>query len=304
TVHDSRTYEETPALELPAGVRLELRAANGERPLLLLAGDLVVQAAAGSGFEINGLAIAGGALRVAGRLDRLTLRHATLAPAGGFDPATGAPLAVGSPSLVVAGDEAEITIERSILGPVEIAVEAEATIADSILDASDAGRDFQAASAYSAPGGGPGGALTVSRSTVAGTIATRVLRLGENSLFLATVTAERRQEGCVRFSFVTPESRVPRRFRCRPEIPAGTAPAEIAALTARVRPRFTTLAFGQPAYAQLSRRGPEEIFRGAEDESEMGVFSHLKQPQRIDNLRARLDEYLRVGLEAGVFLAT
>jgi hypothetical protein len=304
TVHDSRSYEETPAIDLPAGVRLELRAANEERPALLLAGELVVTAGEGSGLEINGLAIAGGAVRCTGRLDRLTLRHATLAPAHGFDPATGAPLAPGTPSLIVDSDEAEISIERSILGPVEIAVEAEAAITDSILDASNAGRDFAAAPAYSAPGGGPGGALTIARSTVAGTVETRVLALGENSLFLSTVTAERRQEGCVRFSFVTPESRVPRRYRCQPVIPESATPAQLAALTARVRPRFETLAFGRPAYAQLSRRGPVEIFRGADDESEMGVFSHLKQPQRLDNLRARLDEYLRVGLEAGIFCAT
>ncbi|MCB1054648.1 MAG: hypothetical protein KDD11_03955, partial [Acidobacteria bacterium] len=39
TIHDSGTYEETPAVTLPASTRLELRAADGERPVLLLAGD-------------------------------------------------------------------------------------------------------------------------------------------------------------------------------------------------------------------------------------------------------------------------
>ena len=33
----------------------------------------------------------------------------------------------------------------------------------------------------------------------------------------------------------------------------------------------------------------------------MGAFHELFEPQRETNLRIRLDEYLRFGLEAGVF---
>jgi hypothetical protein len=36
----------------------------------------------------------------------------------------------------------------------------------------------------------------------------------------------------------------------------------------------------------------------------MGVYHHLHQPQRETNLRVRLDEYLRFGLEAGISYAT
>ena len=36
----------------------------------------------------------------------------------------------------------------------------------------------------------------------------------------------------------------------------------------------------------------------------MGAFHYLFQPQRETNLRVRLDEYLRFGLEAGIFYAT
>ena len=36
----------------------------------------------------------------------------------------------------------------------------------------------------------------------------------------------------------------------------------------------------------------------------MGVTRQLHQPQRESNLRVRLDEYLRFGLEAGWFFAT
>jgi hypothetical protein len=36
----------------------------------------------------------------------------------------------------------------------------------------------------------------------------------------------------------------------------------------------------------------------------MGAFNELMQPQRETDLRVRLDEYLRFGLEAGIFYAT
>ena len=46
---------------------------------------------------------------------------------------------------------------------------------------------------------------------------------------------------------------------------------------------------------------PAQIRAGADDEAEMGAFHNLFQPQRETNLRVRLDEYLRFGLEAGIF---
>jgi hypothetical protein len=44
-----------------------------------------------------------------------------------------------------------------------------------------------------------------------------------------------------------------------------------------------------------------EIRTGAEDQSEMGAMRDLYVPQREAHLRARLGEYLRFGLEAGIF---
>jgi hypothetical protein len=107
------------------------------------------------------------------------------------------------------------------------------------------------------------------------------------------VNAAQIQEGCVRFSYVPPGSHVPRRFECQPSD-----------ATPGVRPRFTSRTSGHPAYCQLARSCPLEIRAGADDGSEMGVLHDLHQPQREANLRARLDEYLRFGLEAGVFYAT
>ena len=69
-------------------------------------------------------------------------------------------------------------------------------------------------------------------------------------------------------------------------------------------PLFTSLSYGHPGYGQLLRRCAIEIREGADDEAEMGAFHDLFQPQRETNLRVRLDEYLRFGLEAGVFYPT
>jgi hypothetical protein len=72
----------------------------------------------------------------------------------------------------------------------------------------------------------------------------------------------------------------------------------------RLQTRFTTDQYGQPGYAQLGLNEPPEIWTGAEDQSEMGAFSSLKQPQRETNLRISLNEYLRFGLEVGIFYMT
>jgi hypothetical protein len=49
---------------------------------------------------------------------------------------------------------------------------------------------------------------------------------------------------------------------------------------------------------------PPLICQGADDRAEMGAFHNLFQAQRQNNLSQRLVEYLRFGLEAGVFFAS
>ena len=72
----------------------------------------------------------------------------------------------------------------------------------------------------------------------------------------------------------------------------------------RLVPSFTSLRYNDPGYCQLRRVAPDQIRTGADDEAEMGAFHDLFQPQRESNMRARLDEYLRFGLEAGIFYET
>jgi hypothetical protein len=72
----------------------------------------------------------------------------------------------------------------------------------------------------------------------------------------------------------------------------------------RLQPTFTSDRYGDPGYAQLSQSCANELRTGAADGAEIGVFNSLKQPQRESNLQANLEEYLRFGLEAGIFYIT
>ena len=291
---DSGRYAETPVINVAAGKRVELRAANGARPTLVLGGEFAISGGAEAEVTLNGLLITGGALRVTGPLRRLHLRHCTLVP--GL-----------SPSLIVEATGIAVEIDHCILGGLRVADGATVVVRDSIIDAT-----AEAAVAYAGlpdPGPAklppPGGDLTITNSTIIGKVRARRIALASNAIFLARLTAgdgwqfpvhvDQRQQGCVRFSFVPAGSRTPRRHKCQPAAAADAA---------RVRPQFTSLRYGDPGYGQLSAGCAAEIRTGADDEAEMGAFHDLYQPQRETNLRVRLDEYLRFGLEAGIFYAS
>jgi len=108
------------------------------------------------------------------------------------------------------------------------------------------------------------------------------------------VIVRRKQNGCVRFSYLAPGSATPRRYHCLP--PDDASDAENARLTSG----FTSTRFSDPGYAQLSRYAPLEIATGAADGSEIGAFHFLMNPQRRQNLLMRLDEYLPFGLSAAL----
>lgn len=299
-VVDSRTYRDAwPAVAIPANARLVVRAANEQRPTVRLPAGVAVTGGDGSVLELNGLLVGDGALSVSGTLDSIDIAHCTFVPGLALAP-DGTPSAPGGVSLVLGANTTEATIRASILGAVRAAPEARVRIEDSILDAHRPDR-----LAFGGANGAPfAGALSIARCTVIGGVRTAEMTLGENTIFLGEVTAERRQQGCVRYCWVPPGSRVPRRFHCQPEVPDGTPQAEMAIIAARLAPRFTSTVYGRPAYCQLDWRGPAVIARGADDGSEMGVFCVLKGPQREDGLRVRLDEFLPVGLEAGILFAS
>lgn len=153
----------------------------------------------------------------------------------------------------------------------------------------------------------PGPEVNLKRTTILGRVSVKAMELASECLFAGLVTVQRLQgDSCVRFSYVPVGSHTPQRFRCQPDLALKAAPtaAEKERVRVRLVPAFTSTDYGHPAYAQLSLTCAKEIRTGAEDGSEMGVFSHLRQPQREANLRATLDEYLRFGLNAGIIYVT
>ncbi len=325
---DSREYPEQLDIRLEQGQSLQIRAANRKRPLIYCA-DLArgrpdylqVTGTTGGHLTLDGLLITGRGIRVQGQLDKVDIRHCTLVPGLELFPHTrGARRPAAGPSLQLTYTTARLNIEHSILGAIRVdqdEVRAEPNliaISDSILDATDLQEE-------ALTGGSQAFAhamLTIARSTVIGQVRTHAIRLAEDCIFGGRVVVARRQLGCMRFCYLPAGSHTSRRYKCQPDlvdqIVDGWAVAEDrsaeekerlkVAERLRVRPRFNSMQYGDPDYCQLAQTCAVEIRCGASDQSEMGAFHDLYQPQRAANLQARLDEYIPAGMDAGLIYAS
>lgn len=323
-ITDSAVYEEQIHFEIGEGQTLEVRAASGVRPIIFLLDwranrpdALTVTGAHGSHFDMDGILVTGRGIEVKGHLQEFHLRHCTLVPGWALQP-DGRPRRANEPSLSIWDSSARVNIAHSILGPIQVVREddqdpTEMRIHDSVLDATRWG-----APALSSPEC-PAAPVTLSmaRCTVFGQIQAHAIALAENCIFGGLLQVARRQMGCVRFSFVPPGSRTPRRYECQPDL-VDKAVAELAkqaklqaeerdALRTserlRLTPEFDSVTYGSPDYAWLALTCADEIRRGADDRSEMGVFHDLFVPQRTANLLARLDEFTPAGMDPGIICA-
>jgi hypothetical protein len=275
-----------------------------------LGGNLSVKGAAsatsknGGTLVIDGLLIEGKVTVVGGNLGQLTLSHSTLVPAKG--------------GLLVNTQNEQLTLclDRCICGPIDITPGlAGLIINESIVDNAANPPDDGPAAIHS-----PETPVQLEAVTILGSLDARGIN-ASNSIFTGMVDIQRRQTGCIRFSYLSLDSVTPRRFRCQPELEIDTCIEEEQKkqdmplseddknaisdrVTDRLAPSFTARTYGAPAYSQLSRACHTAITTGADDGSEMGVFGILKQPQREANLRGALEEYLRFGMEAGIFYVT
>ena len=328
-IGDSGRYVETLLINVKPGKRLELRAANEHRPTVVLEGDLEITGGADAEVTLNGLLMTGGAIRVSAsegnQLRRLRIRHCTLVP-GISLMNSGTPEHPDRPSLIVELEDVNVEIDHCIVGGLRVVEGARVQITESIVDANQ-----ETEVAYAAiDGESAGGKLEITDSTVIGKVHTVLMELASNTLFVADLTAgdtwkapvhaDREQAGCVRFSYLPENSQVPRRYHCQPDLAIEKALEEASkrnpgltnaekvgiakGIRAWLKPFFTDRRYGQPAYCQLGLSCAVQIRTGAEDEAEMGTFHKLYQPQRETDLRVRLEEYLRFGLEAGIFYVT
>lgn len=331
---ESRVYVEPIAITLKLEQTLQIRAANGRRAVMRmldyqtdLPDALTVTMGRGSRFTLDGLLITGRPLQITGpeREDageqrapicgsEVVIRHCTLVPGWEID-CDCEPKRPAEPSLECYNVRAEVRIEHSILGSFQIHENEVNTdpiplsITDSILDATAPEREAIGAPGYA----GAHAVLTIQRCTVFGSVNVHAVELAENCIFNDCLNVARRQLGCMRFCYVPPGCRTPRRYQCQPDLVAQAVlektKAEAQATLVegerlRVRPQFTSRRYGTPGYAQLALTCADEIKRGADDESEMGVFHDLFQPQREANLRTRLAEFTPAAMEVGLLFAT
>ena len=331
-ITDDGVYREHLDIRLGAGEQLEIRAAQGRRPVIIPVETgggrpdrLRVRGADDPGvaqppsFKLNGVWVARHSLDLYGSFADVGLRHCTLVPGSGL---------VGTepreqrrvPGLVVHGMPCPITISSSVIG--KIRVESPETgfeplplkICDSVLDASD----LRERAVLGADGRPAWVRLSLSRVTVLGGAEVHSTGLVEDSILTGALDCERRQTGDVRFCYLGPGSRTPKRTSCQPDAALARARAEIArgasaaddrgrfeALTAaRLVPRFDSVQFGQPAYARLAGEAAPELTHGAHDEGELGAYHDLWQPLRAADLRTQLQQFVPAGVDIDIRFAT
>lgn len=290
-IMDSRTHQtEDCTIQIKEGSQLLMAAAAwpagrpvgrfvADRVRPLLEGKLQVKGLAPSGsqsfdgFALNGVLLAGSVQVLAGNLGHLDIAHATIVP--------------GTAGIKVSGSgngRLQVSLTRSICGPLQFPTSGASggmnlVAMDSIVSSGAAGNAAKAAVRA------PLAAVRMEAVTLLGTATAWTLE-ASNSILSGTVQAQLRQTGCVRFCYLTRDSRAPRPYRCVTDQDG--------------RPAFASSIYGDPGYGKLSRACPEPIRREGEDQGEMGAFRYLQQPLREANLRTSLEEYLRMGLKAGL----
>jgi hypothetical protein len=214
--------------------------------------------------------------------DRVEIRSATLDPGG----VRADGIRIPALRLIIRARIRRLIIRRSIVGPVIITREEdpddpsvvdELLICESIVDAGETA-DHLAIS-------NPFGIVVIEGSTIFGDVAAAILEASD-SIVDGRVRVVNNQAGCFRFSASEPGEgvRLPPRYR---DVFEPIAPST-----------FNSTRFGDPQYAQLSIVAPGPITHGAENGSEMGVFSHLLTPIRLNSVRAKVNEFGPVGLLA------
>ena len=269
--------------------RITWQAANLKRPYLLLESDLILNtgaANANSLLVLDGLWMGAGQgpryIYLRGNYECVEIRHCTLDP-GGLSNCTlhrkdnpDKDILIQPIILVVDGFVENLCITNCITGPLQSSptgmVET-VYIKDSIVQSIDP--DVPAIQLSS-------GMLNMERVTVFGKMEAYRLQASE-IIVTETAVVTDTQTGCFRFSAAPGASRLPR-------------PYESFLYQKDSNHWFTSRRFGHPGYGQLSGTAPEALRRGAENGSEMGAFSNLLNPVKLDGLKAKIEEYMPFGL--------
>jgi len=288
---------------VPAEGVLRLVADEHAFPTVDCAGGVTFTLGAGARLELSGLRLQGGGpVRIEGRGAATWLSDCTLLPGRSLD-RRGDPTDPGATALEMRAPGAALVVDRSILGPVQVASDVDARFSDTAIDAGAAEN-----TAYAPLQNALRDVLRLRRCTVIGRVVCGAFGDGSapdspvaagtdptarfattDTLFVAAgpvpVRAARRQIGCLRFCYLPEGAETPRRYRCV------SAPA----------PVLASRRYSDADYMLLGRGTPETILRGAQNGGEIGVWNRAVHQARDDNLGRVIDEMLRFGKEAGVF---
>jgi hypothetical protein len=256
---------------------LTLQAANQQRPYIRLTTNWVLRTPpdADASLMLDGLWLGSDgdfAVILRGDYEQVTIRQTTFDPGGGND-VNGNP--IRPVPLIIEAKVETLIIDRSIMSRIATqngGVVENLKVADSILDATGPGQTALQLVR---------GEVEMNRVTVFGGVDVNRLWASE-TLVTGAVDVTDTQEGCFRFSSAPKGSRLPRPYE-----------AHILTDAAHI---FTSHRFGHPGYGQLSQTAPVALKRGAENGSEIGAFSNLRNPIKLDSLRTKIDEYMPFGL--------
>lgn len=274
-IDDSTTYQGVGDKLLVQD--LTLQAANQQRPYIRLTRNWILRTTpdADARLLLDGLWLGSNgdyAVILRGDYEEVIISNTTLDP-GGSDDVNGD--SISSVPLIIEAQVETLVIDSSIMSHIVTqngGVVENLKVRDSIIDETDFGQTaIQLAQ----------GEVELKRATVFGQLDVNRLWASE-ALITGLVDVTDTQEGCFRFSAAPEGSRLPRQYE-----------SHILSDAVHI---FTSRNFGQPGYGQLSKTAPTELYRGAENGSEIGTFSSLINPIKSDSLKAKVDEYMPFGL--------
>ncbi|MBC8488711.1 MAG: hypothetical protein H8D45_22020 [Bacteroidetes bacterium] len=277
-INDNKTY--WPTCNKNKIVNMTFQAANQKRPYIRLDDPWIM----GSGVNkdsnlcIDGLwfgSTGSQELIIQGDFECVVIKHCTLDPGGDIDMEGNI---IHPLPLVIEGNIETLILDSSITAPIFCrngGLVENLKIYDSIIQSVDAEFALQINN----------GSVEMNRVTVFGAI--EVLRLFASETILTNSSKVSKvkdtQNSCFCFSAAPIDSRLPK-------------PYESYLYSGDTNFWFTSKKFGQPGFAQILDISPVEIRRGAENGSEMGAFSSLINPIKMDSLRAKVEEYMPFGL--------
>lgn len=274
-IDDSTTYQGVGDKLLVQD--LTLQATNQQRPYIRLTRNWILRTPpdADAKLCIDGIWLGSNgdyAVVLQGDYEEIIISNTTLDP-GGDNDVNGNP--IWPVPLIIEAQIETLIIDSSIMGRIVTQNDGlieNLKVKDSIIDETDSGQPaIQLAQ----------GEVELKGVTVFGKVDVNRLWASE-ALITGLVDVTDTQEGCFRFSAAPEGSRLPRQY-------------ESHILNDTVH-SFTSRNFGQPGYGQLGKTAPSELYRGAENGSEIGTFSSLINPIKSDSLKAKIDEYMPFGL--------